>query len=426
MKIKPLLLENISPKQTVFKNTFWLGIAEVVSKAPIFLLGVLVVRYLGAENYGRFSFAFAFAFLFSFLTDLGFSPLTVREVAKNKNLAGKYVGNFLALKLILSLATLIFTLLATQFWAGYSLDKTLICLVAVFTILISFAGFLQSILQAFEKMEYLALLKIIYSICLSLAILTVIWKNLGIEMLVGGYLFSAAITLIATLIIIGKKFTKFRLQFDFDFWRKVFRKAWPFGVIGLLGSAYSQVSILQIGFISSQTQVGFYSAAYQFIFILTTLANLLLTSLFPSLSKQYRQSKSHFYQTVNFFALRIIIFSLLFNVLLFITGKELILLLYGADYWQSVSILYALLISSFILLFSATFSLALRVANLQKQYLKFLSAGIILNFTINFPLIYIWQGFGASLATILSSLTITLLVVRRFRKLKRVDLKVSP
>ena len=57
-------------------------------------------RYLGPERYGIISFALAFTAIFGVLTDLGLSQLTVREVARKKNLAEKYFGNILIAKLV--------------------------------------------------------------------------------------------------------------------------------------------------------------------------------------------------------------------------------------------------------------------------------------------------------------------------------------
>ena len=50
-------------------------------------------RYLGAEGFGILSFALAFTGIFGVFTNLGLSTLTVREVARDKSLASKYLGN---------------------------------------------------------------------------------------------------------------------------------------------------------------------------------------------------------------------------------------------------------------------------------------------------------------------------------------------
>ena len=62
-------------------------------------------RYLGPDAYGILSFALAFTVIFGIMADLGLSQFMVREIPRNKNLASKYLGNALILKLIASILT---------------------------------------------------------------------------------------------------------------------------------------------------------------------------------------------------------------------------------------------------------------------------------------------------------------------------------
>ena len=50
------------------------------------------------EGYGTLSFALAFTGMFGILSDIGFYELIVREVARDKQKAGKYIGNVIILK----------------------------------------------------------------------------------------------------------------------------------------------------------------------------------------------------------------------------------------------------------------------------------------------------------------------------------------
>jgi len=422
MNLKFLLLNNISLKQTIFKNSLWLMVAEVVSKAPTFFLNILIIRYLGTQDYGKFAFAFAFASMFAAFADFGLSILTVREVAKNKKLVTKYINNFLPLKLLLALATLFAIFTTIQFLGKSPEIKILVYLVAAFTIITSFISFFQAIFQAFEKMEYLAISKIAYSFSFCSIILFIIWQKMGLKILVGGYIGAGLITLVVTIILVRKRFAKFRFKVDYNFLKKTLSQVWPFGLIALLGSLRVQINTIQIGIISTNTQVGLYGAASQFILILAVVAGFFFTPLFPALAKEYGRSKKGFYDLIGFFEKKIIAFSFAACLFLFLASKKLISLLYGASYSGSADILRLLLISIFILLIGAIYSGALRVANRQKQYLGCLLSGVLLNFLLNFPLISFWGGVGASLSAIFSSSLITISTVVLYKRLKRADL----
>lgn len=78
--LKSHLLDNRTLKQTIFKNIFWLGLAEVIQKGISFIVVVWLARYFGPTIYGQWAFALSFVAIFSVFADFGFGTLTVREI----------------------------------------------------------------------------------------------------------------------------------------------------------------------------------------------------------------------------------------------------------------------------------------------------------------------------------------------------------
>jgi len=79
------LLHNLGEKQTIAKNTFWLGVAEGITRFLKLFLIIYVARILGATEYGKFTFALAFVSLFAIFSDFGISTITTREIARDKD-----------------------------------------------------------------------------------------------------------------------------------------------------------------------------------------------------------------------------------------------------------------------------------------------------------------------------------------------------
>ncbi len=301
--------------------------------------------------------------------------------------------------------------------------KSLVYLTALFVVVNSLTTFFQAIFQGFEKMEYLAVSKLFYSFTLFFLSLLVIWQNLGLHSLVKVSLYAALLNLALVVFLTRQRFVQFRGALDFGFWDRALREAWPFGLISLLGLIYFQINLIQVNLLAGDVETGWYSVAYQFIATLMILFNLFYASLFPTLSKVYQQSKAKFYRILAFFSQRAILACLLACLILFIISQQLIVFLYGPAYLKSADILRLLLVSTFILYLNAPFSEALRMMNLQKDYAKLLFWGVLLNFLLNFPFIYLWGALGASLTTIFSASLITLLMIDRFKQQKAADLK---
>ena len=104
--ITSLLLDNKTLKQTIFKNTFWLAVAEGISRLFGFILIIYVARILGTTEFGKFTFALSFVSMFVVLSDFGLSDIATREFSRDKKSEKEYSG-ILSLKILLSIGTLI-------------------------------------------------------------------------------------------------------------------------------------------------------------------------------------------------------------------------------------------------------------------------------------------------------------------------------
>jgi O-antigen/teichoic acid export membrane protein len=74
-----------SRAKVILKNTGALSLSTVLGKIFYFLLFILIGRYLGPSDLGKFTFALSFIGMFAVVNDLGLNILTVRDVAKDKN-----------------------------------------------------------------------------------------------------------------------------------------------------------------------------------------------------------------------------------------------------------------------------------------------------------------------------------------------------
>ena len=88
--------------KSIFKNTSWLSASQIITSICAFLWTILIARYLGVSDYGIVSFAISFTGLIVIFMDLGMSTYITRELAKHKELLGKYVNNIFFFKIILS------------------------------------------------------------------------------------------------------------------------------------------------------------------------------------------------------------------------------------------------------------------------------------------------------------------------------------
>ena len=76
----------------VSKNFLFLLIARIIDAGSQFLTISLVSRYLGASQYGNFGYVVSFAFLTVSFTYLGLEIIATREISKDINRSGQFLG----------------------------------------------------------------------------------------------------------------------------------------------------------------------------------------------------------------------------------------------------------------------------------------------------------------------------------------------
>ena len=369
----------------------------------MFFLTILIARYLGVAGYGKFSFAFAFVALFAVLADFGLSTLTIREVARNKKLAKKYIDNIAVIKLILGIITFALIITFAQFLGETPEIRILIYLAGAWAIINSFTDFFRSVFRSFEKMQYEAISKITYSIILFGIAIYMIYAKLGLIDLVKSYVIASLVALIITLIMVRKKFVDFKMEFDPKFWKHIFKEAWPFA-FGIMASViYYKIDIVMLGIVRTNTEVGIYNAAYNLISLILIPTGIIISVFLPIISKNYKKKIGYLKKNINRYFKILSIFIIPLSIFLIFFRERLIILVYGLEYIQAVNVLLILAASYVIVSYMTIFGNILKAYNLQKLNLYGTSAGAIINISINFILIPTYGYYGAAISTFISN-----------------------
>jgi O-antigen/teichoic acid export membrane protein len=220
--------------QRIAKNSLVLLTSNIISKILGFFYVMYIARYLGVEGFGILSLALAFTGIFGVFTDLGLDTLTVREVARDKSLASKYLGNIAVMKIFLVIIT--FALIAlTINLLGYPQQTIkIVYLVALSVVFGAFSSIFNSIFQAYEKMEYQSLGQILSSVLMLSGALFAISHGLDVIGFASIYFLVSAVILGYSFAVYTWKFSLPKIEIDFNFWKSTIKEALPFGLTGFL------------------------------------------------------------------------------------------------------------------------------------------------------------------------------------------------
>lgn len=400
------LSRNKSTKQRVFKNTFWLTFAEIVSKIILFFITVQITRYLGVDNYGKYSFAFAFVALFGTFSDFGFNQITTRDVAQNFGKAKQYIGNVLSMKIILGLINFLLIAIVIHFLHKSADVVILVYLAALNLIIQGFVGFLQSIFQAFEKMQYTFISRVTNYFSLFIFISVSILFRTSMATIIVCYVITALISLTIAMLLTWRFFTAFRIEIDISFWKKIFIQSWPFFLSFIFFTIYTYSDSVLLSIYRNYREIGLYQAAYK-IFFAFQLINIVHQAVFPTLSTLYGNGDFYKYKSVlrkMFFLSTAVLIPM--GIFMTLFSKTIMYLIYGVDFMNAGFALSMLLWTEIVIFFSYFWASSLTITNSQKKFMYATLIGAAVNLGLNFLIIPKYGFNGAAVTTFLSEFII--------------------
>jgi len=420
--IKTLLFENIGIKQTIFKNTLWLSIAEISTRLIGFFIVIWLARHFGPGTYGKFAFALSFVALFAVFTDFGFTTLIVREIARDKFKTPQYIDNIIMMKVILGLITLGLIAFLIQFLGKEPEVLKLVYFLGIYIVINSFAGFFQSVFRANEKMQYEAACRIIQSLAVLGLVTFFIFKGESILGISYAFIGGALIGVLFSLIFVWRYFSKFFFKIDFKICKEIFSQVWPFGLIIIAISIYYYMGSVILGIMKSNEEVGWYNTAHGLALLTQVFGGIISTSFFPQLSQKYKESSESLKVVANKFAEMMNIFAWPIALGGTLLASQIIIFLYGKDYLPGTLAFQILIWTIAITYMSSVYGSTLQAADRQKLLLLGVGGGAILNIILNFLLIPYYSLNGAAAATLLTEIAIMIYVYIQANKLIRIRL----
>ena len=277
--------------RSVARNSAFGMAAHVTIKVISFTFTVLVIRRLGAEVYGQYAAVLAFGAVFVFFADLGLSPYTVRQVARLRDLPDgkaeieKLFGSVLGLRFLLSLGAAA-AIIATAWLTGRPTEMIVgVALGTIGLVIYSIQGAADSVLAGHERIDISAGAQVVNQVTF------VLLGTLALLLATGyyGLIFAnlGGIVLMTLIVWQGVRLgVRPALPLP-TMWLPLLRASIPFGIIGFtLGLSYKFDTIL-LNIYQGDVITGYYNSAYNLIFSVLVISNVVNTALYPSLSRQF-------------------------------------------------------------------------------------------------------------------------------------------
>jgi len=398
--------------------------ARIVGNSGVYLAGqlfsrafdvvtiLILARYLGVRDFGKFSFAFSYVGLFSVFIDWGVYFILIRETSRPGSRGPALLGSGIALKFALSSLAIVITG-ASVFLLPYSKEIRILVAIVSFNLLVSFR--LPSFRDIFEvpliarlKMRFSAAASVLNRILTFIAITTVILLKGPLWVLALVYTW---ISLPALLLIASWAMREIRPVFGNATrnWAYLLKEGFPLGLSGIFYILVSQFDIFLLSQTWSVQEIGLYNAARRLTEPLELIPSAISFSLLPMMSQLSYENISERTKLYAKSLLFVLLGAPLLIAILVLGSRPLVHLLFGGNFASAEP---SLIILSFYLPFIFAFQMTSNVfiaTNRQKTALYIWLPAFLLNVGLNSVLVPRFSFVGASWSRLITGVFVTVL-----------------
>ena len=341
----------------IAKNSLAPIILNLFNRGIDFAFAFIMLRILGPADAGIYYYAIVIFGWFGILTNFGLNTFLMREVARRRDEAGRYLFNSTVLRLglaVIGVPLVIAFLVIRQATVDPALEsQAIIAIVLLYVGLLpnSISTGLTALFYAFEKAEFPAAIttvSTIVKVTVGLATLLLGWGVVG---LAGG----AVITNLVTFGVLAwlarslvEKDLPQRAQrgFDYILMRHMLAESWPLMFNHLLATVFFKIDVVLMEAINGNTVVGQYSTAYKWLDALNIIPAFLTMALLPVLARQAHEDRAGLKRNYTLAVKLLFMVALPVAVVTTFIAEPLVKVLGGAEYLPSGGVALQLMIWS--------------------------------------------------------------------------------
>lgn len=367
-----------------------------------FFVTIAVIRYLGPDEFGLYSYAISFYGLFVAFVSLGLESISIRELVRHPEKRDTILGSVFYTQLagaVIAITLIALTLLITS---EELFTSSLILIISISSFFQSF-NVIDYYFRSNVKAKYSVYVLFTSVLLVSIIKFVLILLNAPLVYFIIAFALEFVFNFIGYFIVYHlQKLKIVNWKFDKLMAINLLKDSWPLILSGVVVSIYMKVDQVLIKNMMDAKEVGYYAAAVRlsesWYFIPVAISN----ALFPAIvnaknisNNLYLTRLQKLYDLLAWIAIGISIPVSFFSA-------DIINLLYGSKYLASAPILTIYIWAGAAVFLGVASSQYLVTENLTKISLLRTTLGMITNVILNIILIPIYGIIGSAVATLIS------------------------
>ena len=409
-------VSDVKEIKRIFKNSLYLFSVQGVNYLLTFLTIPYLVRIIGIDNFGVIAFATSIMAYFILIIDYGFNLSATRQISINASdviSQNKIYTSITFIKLILSIVCLsIIILLICSFDKFYEYKVIYIYATICAMCQVLYTNWLY---QGHEDMKFMSVINILSRILYVIAIFCLIKTKDDFVYILLINAISLMVFGIISQIIIRKKYNIKFVNCNIKDIRKQLTEGWYVFYSSVSSSLYTTSATFILGMNSSYTTVGYFSAADKIIQATKGIYFPISQAFYPFFSRAFIENPDQAikYYKINVLFSATLMFSI--SVLIFIFSKNIVGLIYGNDFNETVHILQIMAFIPVVVTISNVFGVqGLLASGNKKIFSKIIGFASVFGVTSIIILSYFFSGYGTGIAVAITETIISIIFIYSF------------
>ena len=333
---KPQISEK---KKRALTNIAWAISGKIVSLTGVLVVGIIVARYLGKEQYGIMNYVISFVAIFQVFADFGLDFIQIREESKHPAYKDKIIGTTFTLKLFFAILTLLAILIITTLSEH---DGRIRCYIMIYalSVILNTSWVSRNHFTSIVWNEYVVkteisrtLIGMAIKIAFVLLHLPLIW-------------FIVSLVIDSILLAVGytasyiRKIDSIRKwNFDRDLAVFMLKQSFPLLLSGAAIVVYNRIDQMMIGKMIDQSHLGVYSVAVRFTELLVFVPTIIAQTISPILVEVRQKDAARYEELSRVFMNVTVSVCILLAIFTSLLSYPIVRFTFGRMYIEAASVL---------------------------------------------------------------------------------------
>lgn len=389
----------------IARNLFWAVTGKVVTMLGGLLVGILVARSLGPEQYGLMNYVISFVFLFQALSVLGLDSIEVREIAKGDHTYKKIMGTAFSIKLSLGMLCVLLCILAS--WL-FDADAYTTAMVAIYSISIpaNSLNVIRNYFFAIVQNEYVVKSEIVRTLVGMGIKMMLLYLDCGLTWFVLASMFDWVLLGSGYWVAYRSRVGSIRdWGYDASMARYLVRESFPLLLTNAAVIIYQRIDQVMIGQMVDKASVGYFATAARFVELLIYVPMMLAQAITPVLVHIRKEDEARYCIKAQQFMNTSFWLTLLASAFMALLAYWVIMYTFGPAYLPAVTILEVLSFKAASVALSNTAGAMIVIQGLQKWTVFRDGLGCLMCVLLNYLLLPRYGALAAAVVAIISNLT---------------------